>query len=291
MRGVGARGVVLVRLFSGTAVGGGSGLSCLSDDAASGGCQPVGVRCAWMLAAVLSCVPAGCRHDSADGPSHVTGDGRTAAVGPADVPRFTADQLSSSLGNYLPPLDGGRVELAPPAGWHVVSRDRRYVARFVLDRRHRALLPRITITAEDSPFDELVDLDASTVEIFRDRVSERFDETTHRALLEPARSMILGDVPCVRYVVGKRFSRDGREIPAECQVIVTLHQSRLYTISLDVYAGKLLDHHNDAYAVVAGLVFHKIDVESKPAPAADQPPWDEPEEMVPDEDEEIDPFG
>ncbi|MCX7427358.1 MAG: hypothetical protein NTW96_17225, partial [Planctomycetia bacterium] len=38
------------------------------------------------------------------------------------TPDRTAESLPE-LGDYLPPLDDARVEVAPPAGWHVPSRD------------------------------------------------------------------------------------------------------------------------------------------------------------------------
>src|SRR5262245_25149307 len=52
------------------------------------------------------------------------------------------------VGNYLPPLDEGRVEVAPPAEWNVVRSPKSLV---VFAKGKASELPRIVLTAEDAP--------------------------------------------------------------------------------------------------------------------------------------------
>jgi len=49
-----------------------------------------------------------------------------------DVPRLVSGRLPE-LGDYLPPLDEGRLELAPPKDWTVSPRSTRYIIRFQAD--------------------------------------------------------------------------------------------------------------------------------------------------------------
>jgi hypothetical protein len=237
---------------------------------------------------------AACDRPGGNRPAGEELDREGVAATQTEVPQFTTEQLGRKLGDYLPPLDNGRVEVAPPFKWYVRPRASNYVARFVLDRTRRALLPRISVTVERVSWEGFSRLGADNVLEFRDRVAEQFSETTRKAMLEPARAVILGDVPCVRYVVSKRFRRGDREVSAECQVIKTWHQSRIYTVSLDVFAGHLLEYHTDAYAVVAGMKFHEV-AEEPPSSdkPADQLDSDLPDQMDPDEDEDedVDPFG
>ena len=74
-------------------------------------------------------------------------------------------------------------------------------------------------------------------------------------MLEPIRPMVLGDVPCLRYVVSKGYKLGDKVIQGECQVVMTLHAGHIYTVSLDVYRGTLIANKNRAYVVVAGMDF------------------------------------
>ncbi len=58
-----------------------------------------------------------------------------------------AVNVNSPLGDYLPPLDDGRVLLAPPEGWIHLPRSAKYVVRFKM--KDAGDLPRIVVTATD----------------------------------------------------------------------------------------------------------------------------------------------
>jgi hypothetical protein len=170
------------------------------------------------------------------------------------VPGYDADQLTA-LGDYLPDLDEGRVRVAPPVDWLVAPRSKDYLARFLFDRNRRLSLPRITLDVRDGGPDDPRHLQPANLIEYTSSVSARMDENTRQALEGVVEPLQLGDVPCVRYVVHKNFRRDGKLVRADCEVLITICEGRVYTVSLDVFAGSLVDFRADAYAVVAGLRF------------------------------------
>ncbi len=187
-----------------------------------------------------------------------------------DIQQYTVQQIGETLGGYLPPLDEGRLRVAPPAGWRVRPRSNKYLVRFVFDPTRRSPLPQITITVEKAAFDEPYDLDKDTLLEFQDLVAEQMSPAERKSLLEPIKAMILGNVPCLRYVVAKGFQRGNKRIQGESQIIKTLHAGRIYTVTLDVYRGTLIANKNYAYVVVAGMEFlTPEDTAAKTAPASD----------------------
>ena len=92
---------------------------------------------------ILLFILAGCSSPST-GPKTPTPAADTAP----GIKRVDASQLPS-LGDYFPPLDGGRLMLASPAGWSWASRREGYLARIFLDKTRRVRLPRIWVTVED----------------------------------------------------------------------------------------------------------------------------------------------
>ena len=171
------------------------------------------------------------------------------------VKHYSVDQIGEVLGGYLPPLDDGRLHVAPPAGWRVRPRSSKYLVRFVRDPTRRSPLPQITITAAPADFEQPYDLDEEALLEFQDLIEEEMSPDERKSILEPIKLMVLGDVPCLRYVVSKGFRRHEKTIQGECQVVKTLHAGRIYTVSLDVYRGTLIANKNRAYVVVAGMEF------------------------------------
>jgi hypothetical protein len=155
-----------------------------------------------------------------------------------------------SVGDKMPTLDEGRIELAVPEGWKPMSRSSPYVIRF--DRG--GTLPRIEVIAEDSPF-EIETLTAENVAEFA-RILDK--EVAGPTILEPPKPMIIGGMPCVRYVVAVRLrTRTGGVLDAERQVIETIFKNRLYRVNLLILEGEILRYRDAAYAVVASLEFHE----------------------------------
>lgn len=213
-------------------------------------------RFEWLAWGAAVLLVAGCGTESTSNSGRVKrADGGLATADNTQVRHYTVDQIGEELGGYLPPLDKQRLHIAPPAGWHVEPRSSKYLARFVFDETHRSPLPRITVTAEDADFDEPVDLDEKSLGLFLDLLDSALSDSARKGMLEPMKPMVLGDVPCVRFVVGKVYRRGNKKIRGECQIVKTLHAGRIYTVALDVYRGTLLEHHNEAYVVVAGMEF------------------------------------
>jgi hypothetical protein len=156
-----------------------------------------------------------------------------------------------SVGDKLAPLDERRVELAAPEGWKPMIRSPKYVIRF--DRGGQLSLPRIEVVAEDSPYD-IETLTAKNVAEFA-RILDK--EVAGSAILEPPKPMIIGGMPCVRYVVDVRLQMRTGLLDAERQVIETIFKNRLYRVNLLIREGDILKFRDAAYAVVASLEFHE----------------------------------
>ncbi|MGQ9913641.1 MAG: hypothetical protein ACUVQQ_04740 [Thermogutta sp.] len=68
------------------------------------------------------------------------------SVAAASVPDLAQPDMPP-LGDYLPPLDDGRLEMAPPKDWAVSPRSAKFVVRFKSDPS--APYPSVVVTAED----------------------------------------------------------------------------------------------------------------------------------------------
>jgi hypothetical protein len=156
------------------------------------------------------------------------------------------------LGAYLPPLDDGRVEIAPPDGWGVLPRDSAYLTRFF--KENRSGLPRIDVRVEADRYGDLGTATDQSVEEFAQQVAAELEAEGTKPL-EPVLPMLLGDVPCARYVVATKLRMGDRVIAAERQRLLVLRDGRLYTVDLLVLAQTLKKDRDAAYAVVAGLRF------------------------------------
>ncbi|NMC21868.1 MAG: hypothetical protein GYA33_15775, partial [Thermogutta sp.] len=93
----------------------------------------------FLMAAVGLWVPAtgGCSKSAQEKPE--------AAAGPS-VPDLAQPDMPP-LGDYLPLLDEGRLEMAPPKAWAVAPRSPKFIVRFQSDPS--APYPSVVVTAED----------------------------------------------------------------------------------------------------------------------------------------------
>jgi hypothetical protein len=200
-----------------------------------------------------------------------------AAAATPEIQHYPTDQLST-LASYLPDVDEGRLRVAPPIDWYIAPRGENYVARFVFDRMRQSPLPRITVEARVADSPKLRDVTEEKLLEFMEEFVGSWDKDTPPAVHDSLLPLVLGDVPCVAYRMSKRFRLGNRVYPADREVLVTLRRGRLYTVSLDVYAGQLDDYRADAWGVVAGLQFPEPDATDQPPPAADKadtPPGEE----------------
>lgn len=187
-----------------------------------------------------------------------------AATGPK---RYDADNLPP-VAEPLPPLDGGRVQFAPPQEWKLLPRDSKYLARLVKGKPNE--LPRIVVSAMPTAAGEIADV---AEENFTEFVKERKKASAAvkgRKMIEPVRPIILAGRPWARHVRYVEFSGS----PAALQSLETARGGRRYVIELTVQAASnraddmakaILEHRDAAYALAANWRF----LDESPAPQPD----------------------
>lgn len=181
--------------------------------------------------------------------------------GSSDLPPTKKVSVSKlpPLDDYLPPLDDGKVQIAPPKGWKVMGREKNYLTRFYLS--DQIGFPRILITVDASM---LEGIDTVTPENVSELASATAASLKERkaAVLEAPRPMIIGDNALVRYVLKAKQ----RDVALEKQMLQTVVNGRLYTVDLQVNAGDIEKHRDAAYAVAAGLKFSSGGAPAEPPP-------------------------
>ena len=197
----------------------------------------------------------------------------TASV--AEVVRIDAARLT--VDDYLPPLDGGRIEVAPPTGWRPMPRDNKYLVRFY--EQDRNSLPRLVLTVEERGVGDITDGTAENITKIALALGEEL-AAKETALLEPVVPMVIGDIPCARYVSNLKLKLQTNTILAERQTLVVVRGGRRYVIDVLVLPNRLLQGKDAAYAVCAGLRFPKpaaTPEATSPEPAATPEPATTPE--------------
>ncbi|MFV1964869.1 MAG: hypothetical protein ACC628_05565 [Pirellulaceae bacterium] len=181
-----------------------------------------------------------------------TQDAASGSGGPAAESPVQQRTPTVELSDYLPVLDDGRVEIAPPAGWNVLPRGGSHLTRFYKNNRNG--LPRIEVKVEDRRYGDISTVTTDNVGKFAERVAAELEERGKR-LLEPVIPMVLGEVPCARYVTLLQLTMGEKTISAERQHLLVLHGGRLYTIDLSVLPATLKQSRDAAYAICSGLRF------------------------------------
>jgi hypothetical protein len=183
-----------------------------------------------------------------------------------EIVRIDAAELT--VGDYLPPLDGGRIEVAPPSGWRPMPRDSEYLVRFY--KQDRNSLPRLNVTVEEGAVGGISDATAENIaEIALALGEELIAKET--ALLEPVVPMVIGTVPCARYVSNLNLKLATNTILAERQTLVVVRGGRRYVIDVLVLPNRLRQGKDAAYAVCAGLRFPEANTSLQPAVTPELP--------------------
>jgi len=182
-----------------------------------------------------------------------------------DIKRRLASSLPK-VGEYLPPQDGGRIEIAPPAGWKTLPRGT-LIAGFYQEKANK--LPRITVDAQPA---NLTGLTSATPEN-ADELAQRMATILSRqskAVQEPPKPIMLGDTIFARHV---RLAKHAGS-PAVIQSLQTVRDGRLYTVELfcevnasraEEYESSLTAWRDHGYAVAANLRFIAEEASSEPA--------------------------
>lgn len=141
-----------------------------------------------------------------------------------------------ALGQYEPPLDGGRIEIAAPAGWRVAPRYGDYVIRFQADAGQQ--YPMILVTAEDFAGQELT---LDTVGDF-----------ARQAAPSGAKPIAIGNR------LGALYLKHGKASGSIDQILERLLwtgvlSGRRYTLELRTRQGEIPQYENALLAVAAGV--------------------------------------
>ncbi len=165
------------------------------------------------------------------------------------VTKIPEDKLA--IGDYMPPLDDDRIEIAKPQGWRALPRDSDYLTRFYEANPNG--LPRIEITVEARSYGDLETATSENVEQFAELVAA---DLAALELVENVIPLQIGDTACARYVglVELKLAAETK-ISAERQRLLVLQDGRLYTIVLLVLPNTLRRSRDAAYAVCASLRF------------------------------------
>jgi hypothetical protein len=193
------------------------------------------------------------------------GDESSAAGG---LRQRKVDELPA-VGDYLPPLDGGKVEVAGPQGWTLLPRDKDYLVRFV--KGQPSSLPRLLLYVEDSTNDKLTDVTADNAQAWAAWLDKDLAPQSQLGVPEMNLPIVLGSTVFLRHV--RHASLSGT--PVVIQSLQTVRGGRLYKVELVCavdspnrrdYEASLKKYRDDGYAVAANMKF------AAAAAAAENPP-------------------
>ncbi|MCU0879036.1 MAG: hypothetical protein MUF06_14730 [Pirellulaceae bacterium] len=175
-----------------------------------------------------------------------------------------------AVGDYLPPLDGGKVEVAGPAGWTLLPRDSKYLVRFV--KGQPSSLPRLMLYVEDSPNAELTDVTADNAQAWAAWLDKDLAPQSQLGVPELNLPIVLGPTVFLRHV--RLASLSGT--PVVIQSLQTVQNGRLYKVELVCavdspnrrdYEASLKKYRDDGYAVAANMKFSTAAAAESPLPA------------------------
>ena len=212
----------------------------------------LGTRNSKNLAGVLSLaavVLAGCggADTATDGPPAQAGD----SGDPGGVQQLAVADLTTPIGEYMPrPLDGGILEIAGPESWDWKnpSSDQHLVGFIPAGVLTLNSFPRILVSVEDAADYSMQTADAGNIAQLAEEIGAELPEKT---TAEPARPMIVGEHPCVTYVI---FARSGKAV-VKRQFAKVLVDGRIYTVMLEDYDRVFAKSRQAALTVVAGMRF------------------------------------
>jgi hypothetical protein len=215
--------------------------------------------------AILLALAAGCGQQA---------DDRSA---PDGAPAVDSRELPE-LGDYLPPLDDDRLEVAPPQGWHVPSASSKYVVR--VQKSVRDSYPSMIVTAEDRGGQGVRDVSEENVRQFAAQVAEAVNKKA--SAVQPRK---IGSFVGVAYAKRAKVRQPVTRI-LDVLYLETVVAGRKYRFELRSEEGSLDEDRPYLYAFVGGTRF--LDATSPPEEEAPPQPETEPEkedtqDQVPDQ--------
>lgn len=206
----------------------------------------------------------GCGESESPGPSAPAPSisGQTPAetsevAAPVAAPSGSAEEIKRivdgqgydlSTGRELPNLKAGdaKVTISAPKGWVLPTRRQEYVVWFAKELGKE--FPRVLVTAEPATTGTPDTTEANVREL-----SQQIAASVPNPI-EPPKPLIVGSVPCVRYV-SSASSRSGK---LEEQVLKTVRKGQLFTVTLQAIAttggeSPLFQYRDAGYAVLASM--------------------------------------
>jgi hypothetical protein len=215
--------------------------------------------------AVLLAMAAGCRQQADE------------SSAPKRAPAVNSRKLPE-LGDYLPPLDDGRLEVAPPKGWHVPSASSKYVVR--VQKSVRDTYPSVIVTAEDYGGQGVRDVAEENVRDFAAQVAEAVGKKA--SAVQPRK---IGSFMGAAYAKRAKVRQPVTRI-LDVLYLETVVSGRKYRFELRSEEGSLDKDRPYLYAFVGGTRF--LEATSPPEEEASPQPETEPEkedtkEQAPDQ--------
>lgn len=204
---------------------------------------------AWLLAGLVVFV-AGC-----------SGNSPTGTAGAGGIK--TSDDPVSKIGEYMPPLDGGKLEIAAPKGWDWANPGGGTLVAFKPKDAEINALPRVLLSVEDSEFPGIDDVTPSNVEDFVRLIG---DSVADQKPKEPVRAVTVGGRQFARYLLlGKRRN----QVVAQ-RFLTTVAGGRVYTLRLEAYQAQF-DKVKAMLDVIAASMKFAGDGEAAAATPAEEP--------------------
>ena len=202
-----------------------------------------------MVALALLCSLPGCGpSDSSPTRTPQAGSAPSTATSGEDAPKIPLADLRQKIAEYMPPLEGGALLIAPPKGWDFSRAGSDYLVGFHPANASLNDLPRILVSAEDTPYAGIENLDADNAQDFAQQVASTL---SGEELRSRPRVVTLGDRVWVEHVA----LRKSRNTPAPRQVLQTVVNGRLYKIILEAFDREFSRLRDSAFAVAATAQF------------------------------------
>jgi hypothetical protein len=166
-----------------------------------------------------------------------------------DAGKISPADLQVKIGEYMPPLAGGKLEIAAPQGWDWARPGSDHLVGFVPSGAQLSNLPRILVSMEDAALIGMFEDAAESNQ--REFVQLVSDSMAGEKLSEPVRAVTIGEHVFAQFTT---FARRQNAVVAQ-QHLKTVVGGQSYTIRLDVYERQLLKYRDAAYAVAGSMKF------------------------------------
>lgn len=148
----------------------------------------------------------------------------------------------SEVGDYLPPLDGERVQVAPPKGWHTLPRNPDYLVRFI--PKKEASYPAILVTVQ--PFEDIAEVTSENLKEYRKLLDDPGEDVQLRRIER---------FVAVSYTKQGTLKDGLRTVLLDRQFLDTVVDHRRYQFELRAKQGTLDKYMPDLLAVAVKTQF------------------------------------